>query len=197
MKKKRDLDTTFALGKVYSVLSFLRTFLICFVAACLLLTFVVRREVVKGGSMEPTLHDGQSVFINVFASYTQKIERFDVVVAKNYETDSLWVKRVIGLPNETVAYKNDCLYINGKKVEESFLDTDYVEQRKKTGESRLFTEDMEARKLGDDEYLLVGDNRMDSLDSRFESVGAFKREQIIANGMLVVSPFEDIRWVGK
>ena len=62
---------------------------------------------------------------------------------------------------------------------------------------RLFTEDMEAKKLGEDEYLLVGDNRMDSLDSRFESVGAFKREQIIANGMLVVSPFEDIRWVGK
>ena len=56
---------------------------------------------------------------------------------------------------------------------------------------------MEAKKLGEDEYLLVGDNRMDSLDSRFESVGAFKREQIIANGMLVVSPFEDIRWVGK
>ena len=133
---------------------------------------------------EPTLHDGQSVFINVLASYTQEIERFDVVVAKNYETDSLWVKRVIALPNETVAYKNDCLYIDGKKVEESFLDMDYVEQRKKTGNSQLFTEDMEAKKLAEDEYLLVGDNRMDSLDSRFESVGAFKREQIIANGML-------------
>ena len=118
MKKKRD--TAFELGKVYSTLSFLRTFLICFVTACLLLTFVVRREVVKGGSMEPTLHDGQSVFINVLASYTQEIERFDVVVAKNYETDSLWVKRVIALPNETVAYKNDCLYIDGKRLKNHF-----------------------------------------------------------------------------
>ncbi|MEG0469327.1 MAG: signal peptidase I, partial [Longicatena sp.] len=125
------------------------------------------------------------------------IKRFDVVVAKNYDTDALWVKRIIGLPNETVEYKNDVLYIDGKEVKEPFLDKAYVESMKAQGERVNFTNDFVSEKLGEDEYLLVGDNRVNSLDSRNESVGAFKREQIIAKGVLVISPIQEMRYIGN
>ena len=147
--------------------------------------------------MYPTLKDGESVIINIAANYIGDIERFDVVVAKEYQTNDLWVKRVIGLPGETISYKEGKLYVDGVYVKEPFLDEAYIEEYlQKTGKS-YFTEDYTSEKLGEDEYLLIGDNRGDSLDSRSKTVGPFKREQIIAKGMLVYKPLSDARYVGN
>ena len=194
IKKKSAFNK---IDAIYSVLSTIRLILICSIIVTLIFTFIARKEVVKGTSMYPTLKNNQNVFVNVAASYTTKIRRFDVVVAKNYKTDTLWVKRVIGLPNETIEYREDVLYVNGKRVEESFLDKKYVDSTKEKRKLMNFTHDYKSRKLKDDEYLLVGDNRVDSLDSRNHGVGPFKREQIIAKGLLVVSSFEEMRYIGN
>ncbi|MEG0527909.1 MAG: signal peptidase I [Longicatena sp.] len=194
MKEKKATDK---IDILYNIVSTIRLFFICGVIVSLFFVFIARKETVRGTSMYPTLKDDQTVFINVAASYTTSIKRFDVVVAKNYDTDALWVKRVIGLPNETVEYKNDVLYIDGKEVKEPFLDKAYVESMKAQGERVNFTNDFVSEKLGEDEYLLVGDNRVNSLDSRNESVGAFKREQIIAKGVLVISPIQEMRYIGN
>ena len=193
-KRKR---TRSRLDIVYTILDFLRLILITVVAAVGILVFVARKEEVKGTSMYPTLQEGESVIINMAANYVGDIKRFDVVVAREYRSDDLWVKRVIGLPGETISYREGVLYVDGNKVAEPFLDKSYVEQVKSRTNTKYFTQDYTSEKLGKDEYLLVGDNRNESLDSRNEAVGPFKREQIIARGVFVYKPFSKARYVGN
>ncbi|MFQ7538863.1 MAG: signal peptidase I [Clostridium sp.] len=185
-KRKR---TRSRLDIVYTILDFLRLILITVVAAVVILVFVARKEEVKGTSMYPTLQEGESVIINMAANYVGDIKRFDVVVAREYRSDDLWVKRVIGLPGETISYREGVLYVDGNKVAEPFLDKSYVEQVKSRTNTKYFTQDYTSKKLGKNEYLLVGDNRNESLDSRNDAVGPFQREQIIARGCLFTSRF--------
>ena len=182
---------------VYTILDFARLILITVVAAMVILVFVARKEEVRGTSMYPTLVEGESVIINMAANNVGEIKRFDVVVAREYRSDDLWVKRVIGLPGETISYREDVLYVDGKAMEEPFLDKKYVEQVKKSANKLYFTQDYISKKLGKNEYLLVGDNRNESLDSRNDAVGPFQREQIIARGVFVYQPFSKARYVGN
>ena len=182
---------------VYTILDFARLILITVVAAMVILVFVARKEEVRGTSMYPTLVEGESVIINMAANYVGEIKRFDVVVAREYRSDDLWVKRVIGLPGETISYREDVLYVDGKAMEEPFLDKKYVEQVKKSANKLYFTQDYTSKKLGKNQYLLVGDNRNESLDSRNDAVGPFQREQIIARGVFVYQPFSKARYVGN
>lgn len=182
---------------VYTILDFARLILITVVAAMVILVFVARKEEVRGTSMYPTLVEGESVIINMAANYVGEIKRFDVVVAREYRSDDLWVKRVIGLPGETISYREDVLYVDGKAMEEPFLDKKYVDQVKKSANKLYFTQDYISKKLGKNEYLLVGDNRNESLDSRNDAVGPFQREQIIARGVFVYQPFSKARYVGN
>ena len=182
---------------VYTILDFARLILITVVAAMVILVFVARKEEVRGTSMYPTLVEGETVIINMAANYVGEIKRFDVVVAREYRNDDLWVKRVIGLPGETISYREDVLYVDGKAMEEPFLDKKYVDQVKKSANKLYFTQDYISKKLGKNEYLLVGDNRNESLDSRNDAVGPFQREQIIARGVFVYQPFSKARYVGN
>ena len=145
---------------------------------------------VEGHSMDPTLKDGNHlVAINYFTP-----ERGDLVTAK--EDDKVIIKRVIGLPNDTIEIKNDKLYINGTEQDESYLNSfkqAFAEDRlhevysynqayqTRAAQMAHFTLDNEGRSvfkitLKDNEYYLLGDNRPVSKDSR--EVGAFTRNQI-------------------
>lgn len=115
---------------------------------------------ISGNSMYPTLKDKQVVRV----SKIKEISRFDIVIAKKHD-NYLIVKRVIGLPNEKIEYKDNHLYINEKPVTESFIDL-YLTK----------TEDF-TYTLKDDEYFLLGDNREYSTDSR--ELGAFKKEKLL------------------
>ena len=106
------------------------------------------------------------------------------------------MKRVIGLPNETIAYRDGALYVNGERMEEDFLDEAYMQETLDRLGIEQFNSDMKEITLGVDEYLLVGDNRPESLDSRNSRVGAFSREDIIANGVLVFWPLNEVRYIG-
>ncbi len=155
---------------------------------------------VDGHSMDPTLADSEYLLV----INKLPIDRFDIVVAsetENGKTKEI-VKRVIGLPGDTIEYKNDVLYINGKETDEPYL-KEYIQKFKEdklqstysgkgfeeNGElfrqlantAQAFTVDKDGNpkftlKLLDDEYLLLGDDRIVSKDSR--QVGAFKKEQI-------------------
>lgn len=116
--------------------------------------------IVSGNSMYPTFKDKQVVRV----SKIKEINRFDIVIAKKHD-NYLIVKRVIGLPNEKIEYKDNHLYINEKPVTESFIDL-YLTK----------TEDF-TYTLKDDEYFLLGDNREYSTDSR--ELGAFKKEKLL------------------
>lgn len=157
---------------------------------------------VEGHSMDPTLKGGNHlVAINYFTP-----ERGDLVTAK--EDDKVIIKRVIGLPNDTIEIKNDKLYINGTEQDESYLNSfkqAFAEDRlhevysynqayqTRAAQMTHFTLDNEGRSefkitLKDNEYYLLGDNRPVSKDSR--EVGAFTRNQITGKVIIKnINPF--------
>ena len=190
MKNKKDKYDI-----LYSILDFLRMILVAFIILMLVFTFVLRKNTVVGSSMYPTLEDGEHVIVNVAASYLTDIERFDVVVVHSPDNKDLWVKRVIGLPGETISYQDGILYVDNKEIEEPFLDKNHAEQVVKQQQLKTFTQDMAPVTLKDNEYFLMGDNRNNSMDSR--SVGPFTRDKIIAKGMLIYSPIDKVRYVSN
>lgn len=136
----------------------LQTVLTVFIVTFIITKFIFMPVLVKGSSMYPTYKDGDFGFAGV-AKKAFEIKRFDVVIV-NFD-DSLKnpdglniVKRVVGLPNETIEYFDSVLYVNGVEVEEPFLD------------ESVKTENFDVT-LGEDEYLVLGDNRNNSRDSRY------------------------------
>lgn len=146
---------------------------------------------VDGHSMDPTLADGERLFVWRLA----EIERFDIIVAK--EGDKNVVKRVIGMPGDTISFENDVLTVNGQVVDEPYLD-DYHEKfaqdrlqstysynelfQKLAAQSAAFTtgkngETTFTAEVPEGEYYVLGDDRIVSKDSR--EVGTFKKESII------------------
>ncbi|MCD7949047.1 MAG: signal peptidase I [Erysipelotrichaceae bacterium] len=147
---------------------------------------------IDGSSMENTLHDNDIALINAIGVNENNIERFDIVVAYSNQLDEKIIKRVIGLPGETIKFENDVLYVNGEIVVQDFLDSDFVEESKITYNVDQFTEDFEVT-LGEGEYFLMGDNRLRSTDSRV--LGAFTIDDIIGFKGLVIYPFDSIQWI--
>ncbi len=136
----------------------------------LIRSFLVTPGLVNGSSMENTLFDNDLVIVNKIA-LKKGIDRFDIVVV-NYNNDTL-IKRIIGLPNEKVSYIDDKLYINDELIEMP-LDFEY------TSDFELIT--------GKDEYIVLGDNRNVSKDSR--SIGPIKRDNIKGKVNFVLFPFK-------
>lgn len=158
-----------------SFLDFMKTFGMSLFCVLIIYTFICRPIRVDGSSMYPTLHDGDLGFGGVITKLSG-YDRFDIVILQNDKTKNLIVKRIIGLPNEVVYYRDNELYVNDKLVDEPFLNDSVI------------TEDFEIV-LGDDEYLCLGDNREVSRDSRY--YGAFNKDDINAKGVFVLMPFSD------
>lgn len=154
--------------------------------------FVVVPIHIKGYSMENTLHDENVVLMNTMSVSKENIHRFDVVVVDSNVFGENIIKRVIGLPGDTVECRNDVLYINGEVVEQDFLDPEYVEKAKITYNSQFFTNDFTAT-VGENQYFVMGDNRLKSTDSRL--VGTVKLDDIIACKGVVIYPFNSIKWL--
>ena len=133
--------------------------------------FIVSPIRVNGASMFPTLKNGDMMILNETSYYFKDIKRFDIVVVDTKE--ELIIKRVIGLPGETISYKDNVLYINGKKVKEEY--------------SYGKTDDFEPVELKDS-YFVMGDNRKNSLDSRF--FGPFKKKSIRGKTNFIIIPFD-------
>lgn len=154
--------------------------------------FVVIPVRIEGVSMENTLHDHSIAMINAMGIQEENIHRFDIVVLNSQQLNEKIIKRVIGLPNETVKFLNDELYINGEHIEQDFLDADFVEKSKLTYNVKQFTDDFEVT-LQDGEFFVMGDNRLRSTDSR--DLGPFQLKDFVGIRGLVIYPFTDIQWI--
>ena len=144
---------------------------------------------IQEGSMDPTIMTGESVLVNRVARILPfpGIRRGDLIVYRGTSmTDtSLHIKRVIGLPGETVEIRNGQIRINGK---------DYSENK----EFPLMVSGGIAEEgvtLGRDEYFVLGDNRNNSEDSRHSEIGNISKENIIGKAWLVISPLSKIRFL--
>lgn len=173
----------------------IRTFVIYFVVLFLVTTFLARPIRVEGSSMVPTLHDGELGFSNIFSVKIGDINRFDIVIVYIEQTDKYIVKRVIGMPGDTISFENDILYINGVETAQPFLDTDYVNSYKASNNDSVFTHDVNPVTLGSEEYFLMGDNRPYSTDSRV--YGPFHKSEIKSKDALIIYPLNKIRFEGR
>lgn len=183
------------------ILGFIKVFVVSAIVILLFVNFVAHPVRVDGRSMYPTLKDGEFGFTNVGVVLLNGVKRGDIVVVTMEEKGQKthWVKRVIGMPGDTISCVNDIVFINGKVLDETqYIDPDYrqscVDQfgyfNKVPNADNTDVQDFEEMKLGDDEYYVMGDNRPYSKDSRY--VGPVKKSQLFAKKMLVLLPISDI-----
>lgn len=152
----------------------------------LIITFIGQRTKVEGHSMEPTLSDGDNLIVDKLSYRFHDPERFDVIVFPyQHAENTYYIKRIIGLPGETVQVKDGYAYIDGQKLDENF------------GKELMEDPGIASTplKLGEDEYFVLGDNRNHSMDSRNSSVGVLTRKQLIGRAWVRIYPFNKMGFV--
>lgn len=145
---------------------------------------------VEGTSMQNTLTQGDFILMEKFS----EVERFDIIVFQMAD-GTTYIKRVIGMPGDTVSYRNDQLYINEQIVEETFLKDNLAhdEERIPYTNDFEFEELMGVKKLGQGSYFVLGDNRRMSKDSR--SFGAISEENIVGKARFVYYPLKRMHFI--
>jgi signal peptidase I len=133
---------------------------------------------IEGQSMEPNLHDGEYVLIDKISYMLHTPERGDVVVFTPPNNERDYIKRVIGLPGDTVEVRGGRVYVNGAALDEPYLSspTNSADQSYRVDEGR---------------YFVMGDNRNNSSDSRSSSIGAITPQSIVGRAWLVYWPPSD------
>ena len=156
-------------------------FIVIFIAV-----YIVGLQQVVGPSMAPTFSNGDILILDKVSYRFKDIERGDVV-ALYYADTKFLIKRVIGLPGEKIDFRDGDLYVNNRLVPEEYINDDT-------------TEDFSLSSLGyssipENMYFVVGDNRLDSLDSRSSEVGLISKEDIIGKARLRLWPINQIKLI--
>lgn len=175
-------------GKFKSILQYIFVVLIGLMIGVGIQYFIGVRYTVSGESMYPTFNDKDEVIVSKFNKLAHLINRGDIVVF-HADEEKDYIKRVIGVPGDEVRYKGDTLYINGKKVNE-----EYLKYNKEHKYGSQLTEDFTLKSLRlsedgvipDNKYLMLGDNRQNSLDSRI--IGLVDRDEFVGEVVLRYSP---------
>ena len=169
------------------IISVIINVLVCFAIVFLITHFVGQRTVVSGSSMEDTLSDGDNLIVDKISYRFNDPERYDVVVfPPKYEEDTYYIKRIIGLPGEVVRIDSEgVIYINGEALDEQY------------GTETILNAGLASSEilLGPNEYFVLGDNRNNSTDSRFEAVGNISGDDIVGRAWLRVYPFNEFGFV--
>ncbi len=168
------------------IFSFIETIVVALVISVVLYLFIMTPHEVVGRSMDPTYQDGEYLMANKLLYDLSTPKRGDVIIFKYSETQD-FIKRVIGLPGETVGLQDGRIYINGKVLDES----GYLDDAIYTNGSDYLHEG-ETITLGEEEYFVCGDNRPHSSDSR--TFGPITKDQVKAKSWLVYYPFSNLRF---
>ena len=150
----------------------------------LIVTYVGQRTSVSGHSMEPTLSHGDNLIVDKITYRFKDPERFDIIVFPyRYEENTFYIKRIIGLPGETVQVIGGYVYINGQLLESDIYGAEVMDSPGIAAEPIT---------LGENEYFVLGDNRNHSADSREASVGVLKRDELLGRAWVRIFPFDKI-----
>ena len=163
-------------------LSWVRAVAIAVFAALIIRSFIFTPVIVSGSSMVPTLENGELMIATGFVRYVETIRRGDIVIVVPPDIDrgEYYVKRVIGLPGDTVRIQDGVVYVNGEALDEPYIN-----------EKPAYT--LEQVSVSEDEYFLLGDNRNRSSDSHV--LGMFPKSHIQGKVVCVVYPFDRIRGI--
>ena len=163
-----------------TILGYILYILVIIGLTWMIVTFVGQRTRVSGQSMETTLQDGDNLIVDKISYRFHDPSRYDIIVFPyKYEENTFYIKRIIGLPGETVQVKDGYTYINGKKL------TSDIYGREVMDEPGIAEEPI---KLGSDEYFVLGDNRNHSQDSRDPYVGVLKRSDLMGRAFVRIYP---------
>ena len=152
-------------------------------------TFIVAFQPVAGNSMSPTLEDGQITLVSRFSYYFKFPLRNEIVIIKKDKKS--YVKRIVGLPKEKIDYLNGILYVNDKPYKEVFISDDVVT-------SNFMFEDICSKEdcpdgiIPENKYLVLGDNRPESEDSRSKSFGLVDKSEIKGKVFYKIFPFNSV-----
>ena len=159
--------------------------LVVICATYLIVTYVGQRTKVSGPSMEATLQDGDNLIVDKISYRFREPERFEIIVFPyQYAEDTYYIKRIIGLPGETVQIIDGCVYIDNELLEEDIYGKEVIDETK-------YGIAEEPIVLGANEYFVMGDNRNHSSDSRDPSVGVLTGDKLIGRAWIRVYPFEN------
>lgn len=168
-----------------------RTIFVVVLVVSLVRTFLFTNYIVYGKSMMPTVQDGERVIVNKIGYELFEPERFDLIIFRATETN-YYIKRIIGLPGEHIMYVDDVLYVDGEPVAEDFLEEYRSEY------DGIFTEDFKLEditgkgRVPDGMVFVLGDNRINSYDSRH--IGFVQIDDIVGEANLSYWPPRNIRF---
>ena len=168
------------------LLSWITSFAISFTILALFLVFVGKPFTVSGQSMYPTLHDSDRMFMSKLGD----IKRFDIVVLQAPDQDKEYIKRVIGIPGDTIEVKDGKLYINGQVVDQPFINKETLVNKTVYIDDFTLQELTGELKVPEGKYFVMGDNRGVSKDSRM--IGFIERSAIEGKAVFTIWPFNRI-----
>lgn len=171
------------------ILSYLKVLALGLIFAFVIKHYLFAPYIVEGQSMQPNLQEQNKLVVNKLSQFTD-FNRFDIIVFNAPDADARYVKRVIGLPGDTVRMKDDVLYVNGKAYKESYLNkSEGYGALPYTGDFTL--EELTGyKKVPKGSVFVLGDNRTISKDSRY--FGMLPKENIIGKAVLRIWPFTEV-----
>lgn len=173
--------------KLLTVCKWITDILIVILLAYTLTTFLSERVVAAGNSMQPVIENEDTVLINRLAYSFHGPDRYSIVAfqIKGVESSKVYIKRVIGLPGETIRIYDGKVYINGQILQDDVSQDDILT-------AGLASEELT---LGEKEYFVLGDNRNNSEDSRFANVGIVNEEDIIGSVWFILKPVKRMKMI--
>jgi len=185
-KKNNTESNEEQLTMLFHIKQFVKDLIITLIVVFFVITFIVQPTTVDGQSMEPTLHHKDQLVLEKVSRWFVGYERNDIIVFPYLlEKDKYYIKRIIGLPGETITLLDGYIYIDDKKLDNPAQLDLIIEQG-----SVIFPV-----VVPDNAYFVLGDNRNHSKDSRFTDVGFIKEKDILGKAVLRIFPFQYFGWI--
>ena len=178
--KEKDQDRSI----FKEILGWLVYIAILMAAVYVLITYVGQRTEVSGHSMEPTLQHGDNLIVDKISYRFREPERYEIIVFPyQYKENTYYIKRIIGMPGETVQIKDGYVYIDGERLLSDIYGNELIKDPQTVADPIT---------LKENEYFVMGDNRNHSMDSRDPSVGVLTKEDLIGRAWVRIYPFDNI-----